>query len=43
MMDITTYTNILTYQIPQEDLGKFGYKLDMEVKKLLFLNILATY
>jgi hypothetical protein len=43
MMYITTYTIILTYQIPQEDLGKFGYKLDMEVKKLLFFNILATY
>jgi len=43
MMHITTYTIILTYQIPQEDLGKFGYKLDMEVKKLFKKNTLATY
>jgi len=42
-MYITTHTIIFTYQIPQEDLSKFGYKLNMKVKKLLFFNILATY
>jgi hypothetical protein len=37
MMYITTYT-ILTYQTPQENLGKFGYKLDMEVFKKNFFK-----
>jgi hypothetical protein len=39
MLYITTYT-ILTYQIRQENLGKFGYKLDMEV---YIYNIWDTY
>jgi hypothetical protein len=30
MLYIIAHT-ILTYQTPQENLGKFGYKLDMEV------------
>jgi hypothetical protein len=38
MLYITTYT-ILTYQTPQENLGKFSYKLDMKLYVCVYIYI----
>jgi hypothetical protein len=42
MLYIIAYT-ILTYQTPKENLGKFGYKLVMEVNTYIIFWILTNH